>query len=723
MCIWHPEADSLDFNNDALNIVFRNNCINNYLKKESSLGIAGIKGQGKTFLIKAKRKALGKDYILIPKDSVMIDTLDIGLKLQKNKINFLSSYTNWVLLWKAAIFITVLQTLKNKEIISYNNFSELTLNFLNRENKDSRTSVVFYDLLEKNSKELNQIFVDIPRLSREASKIHSQVAIFIDKIDQAFAQHFYRISGDTPSSVGTRNASIWQYSQLSLANAAYDIYCNTNKHIKVYFTIRQEALLDAEEIAPNSYRNFSAYITKIDYSKNDLYDMFCLYVYNENDLNLNNPSCKKNNPEKAFVGMDVVRHGYNNCHKEEKLFDYIYRHTTGRASDIQQICYDLYIHNVKGLDENSFKRYVNGSARSIMQQYIAELQPISLMSRNEICALLEGITTNIFDYDYMKKICRRYMLKQKSQDSCKMNCKICDEVYPFARLYNIGLLGYLYNNQSNSNIYEQRFVSPSNRIIRGGAVNIETSQFYILHPCISDMAREQRKSLRRKYSNSEYVIAGNSCLVEADLLSQLKTELDKEKDNLKEELTFVSSTMKTLEDIRKGVEKSLLQKGYYPVIYENTDYQTHTKVFSHDDCIDKILECGNIVTIFDKLYGGEYAGIKYKKEVEEIRQKSKGNIEHPSITLMEYYVARKYGKKYLTLMNKAIPLHADTKEYKGNKRKIWKNKTDLDKMVSVMNFINKLKISNKDEVPIGNTIRFYKDITEIKEIISNNYFD
>jgi hypothetical protein len=248
MCVWHPEADSLSFDSNALNIVFKNPAITSYLSSSRALGIAGIKGQGKTFLIKAKRKSLDSSYVSMPRDAVMIDTLDANIKLPTSKMKFLSSYTNWVVLWKASIIITIIQNpIIAKEIntATTKQLSKTTAEVIEAGNNDGRPSFVFYSLIKKDTKSLNCIFADLPILLQAISYVHTPVAVFIDKIDQAFSHHIYEILGDTDSSVGSRNASIWQYSQLSLANAAYDIFSSTNQHIKVYYTIRQEALLDA----------------------------------------------------------------------------------------------------------------------------------------------------------------------------------------------------------------------------------------------------------------------------------------------------------------------------------------------------------------------------------------------------------------------------------------------------------------------------------------------
>ena len=725
MCIWHPAADSLRYDSKALDLVFRNKRVETYLDSYNMLGIAGIKGQGKTFLIKAKRRALQKQgsVLLLPKDSVMIDALDNDLRIKSNQRKFLSSYTNWVAVWKVAIILTIVQYPSIKDKIDdsvLKSLSKDTTDLLTMRNDDFRPSVFVYSLIKMNNKSINTVFSDLPILLQAVSYIHSPVAIFFDKADQAFSHDVYKIIGDSQSAVGTRNASIWQFCQLALANAASDLYSSSNQHIKVFYTIRQEALVDAEQIAPNVFRNFNSFIVTLEYSKKDLFDMFVLYISNESDNNLKKPELKGTRPEEAFAGFDIIEHGYVKSERQckERLFDYIYRHTMSRPYDIQQICWDLCMSNISNLDIDGFRHIVNSSSRKIAKQYIAEMDPFTVQSRTSIYELLSNITTNVFDISYMKNICNRYMLSRENKESCKMNCKDCDAIYPFSNLYNIGLLGYLYNNQSCETMYEQRFVSATDRIITGNTVRIDPSELYFLHPCLSDIARDKRRTLRREFSNTNKIIIGNNLSCSGDELEQIKDDLKVYKKKLYEESVFISSTMINMKDERLRAAKALLDKGYFPVYCESPEYKIDTHTFSHDSCIDEMLRCGNVLSIFGTEYGGEYAGEKYKSYEREIIEKSKNRIEKPSITLMEYYVARKKGKKLFVLMSNKITDYYGSESHKSRKSLEWERKDGLDKVSIILDFINKLR--NSDDQ--GNMIKFYSNINDIALCISDHEF-
>ena len=732
MCIWQPDADAMDFDSKALDVVYETLRIKSYMNSTNALGISGIKGQGKTFLLKAKRKRIqardGDSILVMPKDSVMIDTLDSDIRIDSSKRNYLSSYTNWVSLWKLAIMVTILQHPDIKasdpaieDVLK--KCCKATLSLFDISNSNHRPSVIVYGILELDNKEMGEALQDVPTLLRAASYLQRPISVFIDKVDQAFTHDVYIIQGDTKAAVGARNASIWQYSQLSLANAAYDILTGTNRHIKVNFSIRQEALMDAEQIASNVYRNMRAYITVLEYSKDDLREMFALYVRNEADSNLKMPEYKTTNPAKAFLGIDCLLHGYVKTTEqvEEDVFDYLYRHSVGRPYDIMRVCQDLFFSNVKTLDVDQIKHTVNSASRDVVKQYIAEIRPFSFIDHSMIEPLLSGIGTNIFNFDYMRQVCHRYMLTREAAESCKMNCSVCDSIYPFSQLYNIGLLGYLYKNQSNDS-YEQRFVDATNRIVVGNAISIEQSELYLLHPCVSDMARELRKRYKRHYANTDKLIVGNKSKCSAECLREIKKEMADQCKVITDESIFISSTIKDLPTHREAAADALYGKGYYAVYCESPEYSYSQFSYSHDSCIDELRKCGGFITILGTKYGSVYHGAKYQKYATEIVEKSFGLIEQPSITLMEYYTGRKLGLPFLLLVDSAVANHRNSPCWDINKSLPWNEKSDLDKLATILDFINQVNVNESSTVPEGNMLKFYSDISDMRVIISDFSF-
>lgn len=235
MCVWVEDADEIEMNEKALDIVYRNNRVSNFLDSPKKLGILGIKGQGKTFLLKVKRSLAEKEDSIdcLPKN-LMVDQIDNSIRLHRSLHRFMEDFNNWVSLWKVAIALTIIGYEK-KNIL---NAPEALGELLNIPNKRCRTSVYVNHLLKKPRKDLKSILDYTSILLESLNDIHSAVYIFIDKIDQAFSQDIHRIQGDSKMSRGPQNASYWQYCQYALAQASYDITTNINSHIKVYYSIR-----------------------------------------------------------------------------------------------------------------------------------------------------------------------------------------------------------------------------------------------------------------------------------------------------------------------------------------------------------------------------------------------------------------------------------------------------------------------------------------------------
>lgn len=111
MCVWIEDADGIRMNEKALDIVYQNNHIRDFLNSRRILGVSGIKGQGKTFLLKVKRSRAEKSDSIecFPRD-FMVDQLDSALVINPSLKNYLKDYTKWVAIWKIAISATIISS-------------------------------------------------------------------------------------------------------------------------------------------------------------------------------------------------------------------------------------------------------------------------------------------------------------------------------------------------------------------------------------------------------------------------------------------------------------------------------------------------------------------------------------------------------------------------------------------------------------------------------------
>lgn len=705
MCVWIEDADAIELNEKSLDIVYQNERVHNFLNSSKNLGISGIKGQGKTFLLKVKRSTAEKIESIdcFPKN-LMVDQLDSSIRLDKSINKYMEDYNNWVSLWKIAISITIIKSevVDNKtEKSVIDNSPEVIKKLFQVTNSNYRPSVYINRLLRLSREELNTAINNTYILLEALYEIHQAVYIFIDKIDQAFSIDVHRIFGDSKMSRGPRNASYWQYCQYSLANAAYDILTNSNNHVKVFYSIRQEALIDSNLLAPNLKRNIESFIVKLEYNKDDLHKMFNMYVSNEDDVNLNNSTLKNTNPVKAFLGIDVIENMY--ISEVENAFDYIYRHSLKRPSDIMKICNQLSLEN-KDINPSKLRTIVNESAGEILEMYISELKPFLPF---DIEKLFSHINTNIINKKYMRYVCNRYANQQIDNFSCTRDCVNCKTFSPFCVLFNIGLLGYIKNDINNGKEH-QSFDRAGNSVFLDNLFQMPESKYYFIHPCLLDIIRKMRDGYGLKHFTDNNVIVGDGYNFNTAYFQRINSVINRAQKQLKKENVFISSIIDGLKNERNVIKNSLIKRGYAATMSEKNDFPMNAEelsaTHSHDYCIDKMLECGCIIFIFGKTNGGKYSGDKYKEYCEEIIKLSNGRVKEPSISLVEFYTAIKKNILHYAF----IDVNFDDELYKKINYK--------EEAIKEYNFLSHLK---KEGIINDNWISRYTDLTDLEVRVNN----
>lgn len=681
MCVWIEDADAIEMTDRSLKIVYQNARVNRFINSKKMLGISGIKGQGKTFLLKVKRNLAMQDEILCFPQNSMVDLLDSSLEINHSIFKYMEDYTKWVSLWKIAISMIIIKY--NETNLDMEEFQKTApkgiLCLLNKKNQNFRPSVYINELLQMDREMLNQTISYTSSLLSILQNIHSAIYVFIDKIDQAFSVDIHRIYGDSNMSRGPRNASFWQYCQYALANASYDLY-NVNNHIKVYYSIRQEALIDTNKLAPNLKRNIEAYIVNLEYNKSDLKCMFDMYVNNEDNDNLYSSKYKRSNPMMAFLGIDTLLNKH--IAQTENAFDYIYRHSLKRPSDIMKICKHLSFDN-KELDISRIRNTVNSCAGEILTMYIDELSPFLPYGIDDF---FMHINTNVLNISYIKYICRRYLDNKIDVYTCSKDCENCANMHPFTILYNIGLLGFVKEDITNHK-HIQYFNRAGSSTFLEKLAQFPISDYYFIHPCLMDAIYEKRCECGLQHFTDDNYIIGDSYEFSDEKTNSINKNIIMAKKELKKEDVFISSTIDDLVQERSTVKKALIERGYNPIMSEENNFPLNAnelrKVHSHDYCIDKLLECGSLIFIIGKEYGGIYAGKKYERYQQEIIEYSKGKIKKPSISLMEFYIAVKKNLIHYAFINKQF-------DDKDNRKQDWSKD-----IIKEYNFINHLEQDGK----------------------------
>ena len=714
MCVWVEDADKLVIDSPELAIVFSNRRVRAFLNSKDCLGVAGIKGQGKTFLIKVKRKK--SEEICpncIPRD-MLVDTVDSSLHIDESLSKLLMDYTSWVKLWKASLCITiiryVLDLVPGEELDVPESLNSSTETLIESKNKNAQPSLILNMLLQMNVREVLRVFEDIPVLASVVSGINRSIFVFMDKIDQGFSGYARNYNQDSVAPHRSRNASIWQYAQFGLAEAAYDMYCIGTHHVKVYFTIRQEALIDCEKMNMDKARNILAFIATLYYSKSDLEEMYNLYIANEKDSNLVWKEYKEESPSMAFLGITYIKHGYVES-TNEPVFDYIYRHTLQRPYDIMRICRALYF-EVKDVNLETIRHTINHESNMIFSIYIQELSDFIPISVDAIYKMAKMINSNILSLEYMKEVCALLNKENDHTLTCNNVCYQCDNIQPFSILFNLGLIGTIKKNPADK-VPLQSFTNVGNSILGLKIHHLTKSEYYFVHPALANYARDSRFTDGMHYWSNDQVIVGDRCAFAPQNKRALSRYIRRSIDQLKKEKVFISSTINDLSEVRKVIQCTLSARGLHPVLSEMPDFDIvdAQDFHSHDHCIDELLKCRSVIFLIGEQYGGPYRGEKYVTERDELIEEAKaaGKEIYPSISLMEFYVARKNKLTCYAFINKSLETRIYDKE----------DKTVDENIRKEVKFINHIKEGDNIR---GNWISAYVDLADLSKRVDSLKF-
>lgn len=492
MCIWNMAADTFGFDDTHItSVVYTNSTITRFLQAKGSMGISACKGMGKTFLLKAKRMIMMNDqsYMFLPQNQ-LVDTPGPVI-LNRNQIKFLSSYSNWVSIWTFCISAYILSQPDFSVIIK----EDVTITDLDpqiREILSTHNEGVYHVLNRILSKKtvrfLRAVIESSALLFPILQRINRQIVLFVDKLEEPFNRGYYKVGGSTNSAEGKYNSSIWAYAQLSFAEAVYLLYSGRH-HIKVFYSIRQEALYGAEAISVEYPKFCKEMMVPLAYTHEDLYRMFAKYVMAEKDENLYDCSKKQSDPCMALCGINSVEHRSGST---ETLWAYIYRHSLGRPRDIMEISSALYNNimdkasNVSDNSERVCRHWINQISTRICKEYLHVLEPFmgfedNLEFAQEIERFITQLPTNVFTLETMMAYCHR---SNKKSGQCE--CLECSEPHFFSTLYNIGLLGCIYESQSELG-YKNSIKHIGDSIFSIASQTLPKGVLYYAHPGLSNM--------------------------------------------------------------------------------------------------------------------------------------------------------------------------------------------------------------------------------------------
>lgn len=481
---WIVDADDIKQTDYDDKILYQTQSIREFLTEPTSNTIViATKGFGKTFLIKAKRVLLhrGSDIkIFIPARSLS-DKPAGDIDFDANRINFFSASRNWVTAWTLAIYFSLL---KAADLVR-----PLTLDQPLRELAENTFLRTPYDHLASILQFSRKDFVSATEVAtgQMAALVRDEVppaALFIDNVDEYFNKHIQDL-GASAASVGILSPDIWHNAQIGLLQAAYQIHRHAHQ-VRIFASIRKEAYLTMLRQTDAMLQQYRGSTLEVGYSASDLRSIVEANIRREPRENLVQT---RGDLLFQFTGSAFIQHAYTG--EQERVFDYLRRHTLNRPRDLMTIGSRLSLVSPnERRDPLTFRRAVNDSATEIADEYINEISPH--LEKGVIDAVIGRLSRNVVPNAELHRIYAEFLKAEGRRDDDEENPHI------FCALYKAGLLGVL-RHDTTTNTSRQYFASPGERIFEPDGC-LPDSAFYLVHPIL-----EQRICARLGASADTYV--------------------------------------------------------------------------------------------------------------------------------------------------------------------------------------------------------------------------
>jgi len=479
-------------------IVYTINQLVNYELKESIISIENLKKQLKDYKKTGKIHLKTYEYCTNNNYS-QLDKFIKDILRDGNWINYVE---------EDVIKLCLLQR-KIEEVLSELNKSSVVI-FIDKVDQSLRQTSAEppspCENCRKSSvmKECNYFEKDFEFCTKETTLCKNLCCFGCEKYASQYSSENYRIYKE--DNTNYKHINIWQYLQIALVKAVFEIKNNFNGIIEVYFTIRQESYACEANLLGENNQKIVKIVQELWYSKEEQRAIFYDCIKNQNPKYLLFPELlsKANQIEEAFLGVSTLCHPYAK-NLSESVFDSIYRHSFDRTRDIQKYGEMLtnHLNEIRECD-NALSR--GEKVKELIEDMAADLafkMNTGNMSANE-CYYLEKndllpnywadpenfkklilcFKKNLIMCKEAKAICR----KINGLSRCRANCEKCTaEHHPFSMLYKLGMLGQIYNTNNRNNEITQKFLHSKevSYITNSNLININDNTIYILHPALT----------------------------------------------------------------------------------------------------------------------------------------------------------------------------------------------------------------------------------------------
>lgn len=486
MSPWQVDASDLqhhDVDDFEFSLLHSTNVIDRFLsdKNVDKLIIVATKGYGKTLLLQAKRLKLqqgrktSRSGIHMMPSNVLVDRpiATPSILSYDSLKQMIESPDYWKNVWLISIIVAILKHHAREVELKSNSLRAIT-------GSPRLTSVfdIFDQILQLSKREVLLCYEDLKNfLVPEFRGLHNATFVFIDNVDEYFSA-FIAVSNRL-SMVGATDPALWYLSQLGLAIAARELAI-INPHIKICASIRKEVFSRTRGYASRGYGDIMTQVRgrhlELKYSREDLLEIMKKNIDAEDPYNLASPKAK--NVFASFVGEENRYLLHPRTGEEERVEDYMLRHTLGRPRDISII--GGRVSQIPPLRRTAatIASAVNNAARDLAIDYLNEIRPHVGHLDFEILRPL--ITRNIIGRDEMRDISKQYDEKwrQLGREASAEGCHV------FCNLYGVGLIGVVEEDR-RSKMRRQTFVAPGD--VDANETNIlPDSDYFLVHPVLDE---------------------------------------------------------------------------------------------------------------------------------------------------------------------------------------------------------------------------------------------
>lgn len=493
MPTWNTDAQFAKSIND--DYLFENARIAEFLSPRTydQFIIVASKGMGKTLLLRHKRKALEdekKGFVLIPKNNTA-DYVTLPSSPPKDLISSFHSDVFWEDVWKISISISALLNFPHdvsadevgatidelkRVYLPPPLTDEITKSFLGEFKLERTPSSVLNILLQSGKSNIEKTRASGVQVIWDTYNryITSGCFVFIDSFDQALNKLF------------SDNLKIWCAAQTGLMKAAWEM-SRHNRHSKIFTTIRQEAY---SSFSHGERANLRGNVLLIEYSKDDLEGIFVSAAKYYEDVD----------SLEEFVGFEKMYNGY--LKTQEKIFDYIHRHTIGVPRWLITIGSEISgSRKERGLIPETNKRKAHQKRVADIVNRVSADDLAYVYLKGEMRLFFKGDDPEKFVDDLLSKI-NSSVLSLSSVE--RISKKFISEhiwegtKHPFCLLYNLGLVGMVANTASAAR-KKQMFKKPYQFDWNFEHIlPINPDTYYLLHPSLHHLI--QKKNYRFNFN-------------------------------------------------------------------------------------------------------------------------------------------------------------------------------------------------------------------------------